>query len=1352
MVINSLEEYVAYILELRKEKLEVDGSNSKRWYYRGQKSDLWPVVPSIYRENHIDIESTLIESAIREEPSEFAGFSPFDILTKLQHYGLATRLLDVTLNPLIALYFACEEHVDYELYNSVNLDKSSDEINGEITTTDLGSEAIEDDYKDHDSHDLYKKIQRNGCVYLKHDFCYKTSDLGIQIAALLPFQEITSNDTLDDLLEKMSDQSSAIKRNKFFLSEDNFKNFIHYLQVNYSVVPHNTNERLIKQAGAFIIPCTINIREHLNELYATKAKIDLRSDFEEDAIIIPYVNKAGIIDDLSVMGINEALLFPELEHKMMFLKRTCQMATDIKTPEFIPFEVNDFIGGDVMSFSESNYENAVLELLDELGFTRLYGPDISRDYSSPLYIDALRERLPHINPKADAQAIEEALRKLTRLDHGTLIQQNKQFTDWLQNGLEVSYQKDGQTRHDLICLVDYDQPGRNSFHAVNQWTVVGNETKRPDLVIFINGLPLVVIELKSCLRAEADISDAYRQIKNYQYEIPALFAYNAFSIISDLVESKVGTITAGADRFVEWKTIDGDYEANRAAQYDVLFKGMLAPKRLLEIVRHFTLFAQDTPEDKKILAGYHQFFAVRKAVESTSRAVERDGKGGVFWHTQGSGKSLSMVFYAGLLQKALGNPTIVVITDRNDLDDQLYGQFCACKDFLRQTPQQAGSRDDLRGLLDGLKVGGIIFTTMQKFEEAAEPLSDRRDIIVMADEAHRGHYGLSEKVGKDGSIRIGAARLIRDSLPRATFIGFTGTPISSKDRNTREVFGDYIDIYDMTQAVEDGATRPVYYESRVMNLGLNEDVLRQIDATYELLAQNADDQDIERSKKELGNMEAILGAPQTIDTLCRDILGHYEDGRQNLLTGKAMIVAYSRSIAMDIYHKMLELRPAWQDKIKVVMTSGNNDPEDWRPIIGNKSYKKDLARKFKDDDDPLKIAIVVDMWLTGFDVPSLATMYVYKPMSGHNLMQAIARVNRVFKDKEGGLVVDYVGIARALKQAMNDYTVRDRGNYGDMNIAKTALPAFMEKLRICGELFHGFAYAAFLIDDVTDKQRADLIRDGINFMLGKDEEKQKLFLREAQLLKDARSLCQSLLNKVQRLEAAYFEAVRAAMIRISSPKKLSFKEINDIINEMLQQSIHSDGVINLFADQSATFSLFDPKFLEEIAKMKEKNLAAELLRKLLAEHISLYKRSNLVQAEKFSERMQRLMNAYRNGQISNAEVIDELQKMAREMAEAQQEGADLGLTPEETAFYDALTKPQAVKDFYTNDQLREMTRELTEELRKNRSIDWQKKESARAGMRMLVKKLLKKYKYPPEGLEDAVKTVIAQCEMWADEG
>ena len=499
-------------------------------------------------------------------------------------------------------------------------------------------------------------------------------------------------------------------------------------------------------------------------------------------------------------------------------------------------------------------------------------------------------------------------------------------------------------------------------------------------------------------------------------------------------------------------------------------------------------------------------------------------------------------------------------------------------------------------------------------------------------------------------------------------------------------------------------------------------------------------------------MEAILAAPETIKTLCNDIIDHYEKNRENLLTGKAMIVAYSRSIAIDIYNKILELRSDWTEKVKVVMTSGNNDPEKWHNIIGSKTYKKDLARKFKDNNDPMKIAIVVDMWLTGFDVPSLATMYIYKPMSGHNLMQAIARVNRVFRDKEGGLVVDYVGIARALKEAMNDYTVRDRSKYGDMDIARTAFPKFVEKLRICAELFHGFNYSAFIQVDSDNKTRSDLIVGGINFIISKDEDKQKLFKNEASLLKQAKTLCQSLLNQKQRMEAAYFEAVCTALKTLSGTRKLSLNEINEQINEMLKQSIKSDGVINLFADKDEDFSLFDPLFLEEISKMKEKNLAAELLRKLLSEQISVYQKTNLVQAEKFSERMLRIMKSYRNGQITNAQVIDELKQMAADIQKAHNLGEDLGLSQEEMAFYDAITKPEAVKDFYSNDQLRNMTKELTETLRKSRTIDWQKKEAVRAKMRVMVKRLLNDYDYPPKGLEDAIKTVMAQCEMWVDEG
>ncbi len=642
---------------------------------------------------------------------------------------------------------------------------------------------------------------------------------------------------------------------------------------------------------------------------------------------------------------------------------------------------------------------------------------------------------------------------------------------------------------------------------------------------------------------------------------------------------------------------------------------------------------------------------------------------------------------------------------------------------------------------------------MQKFEKSDEPLSERRNIVVMADEAHRGQYGLKEKVDAEtGKIKIGTVRVIRNSLPNATYIGFTGTPISMKDRSTREVFGDYIDIYDMTQAVEDGATRPVYYESRVIKLKLDPDTLKLIDTEYDIMANNADPEVIEKSKKELGQMEAILGNDETIASLVDDILDHYENHRANLLTGKAMIVAYSRAIALKIYRRILEIRPGWEEKVAVVMTERNKDPEDWREIIGNKRHRDELAKQFKDNESPLKIAIVVDMWLTGFDVPSLATMYVYKPMQGYNLMQAIARVNRVFGDKEGGLVVDYVGIASALKQAMNDYTTRDKKNYGDTDVATVAYPKFLEKLSVCRDLFHGYDYSKFT--NGTDLERSKAISGAVNFIVDVSREREREdFLKEALLLRQALSLCSSLAPEELRIEAAFFESVRVLVMRLMNKgegKKISLPEMNARVNALLEQSIKSSGVINLFSDVDGEFSLFDPKFLEEIGKMKEKNLAVELLKKLISEQVIIYKRTNVVKSAKFSEIIQQAMNRYLNGMLTNEQVIEELLNLAKQIQTAQQEGQKLGLTADELAFYDALTKPQAIKDFYENEELIAITKELADALRKNKTIDWQKRDSARAKMRMLIKKLLKKHKYPPEGMDDAVQTVMLQCELWTD--
>lgn len=1013
------------------------------------------------------------------------------------------------------------------------------------------------------------------------------------------------------------------------------------------------------------------------------------------------------------------------------------------------------------SFIEANYENSIIELFqNDLGYEHAYGPFIERDFYSPLYEEVLVDSLYRLNKGLPDAAIQDALFKLKNFEIGELVQKNSTFMDYLQNGIPVSFFVNGEERSSIVYLVDYKNTDNNSFIVANQWTFIENSEKRPDIILFLNGLPVVLVELKSPSRENTDVSEAYRQLRNYMQEIPSMFIYNAICVMSDHLTSKAGTITSGEDRFMEWKTIDGSYENTQYAQFDTFFEGLFQKERLLDIIKNFICFSNEGLESFKILAGYHQYFAVKKAIESTKRATVTDGKGGVFWHTQGSGKSLSMVFYAHLLQEALDCPTIVVLTDRNDLDDQLYGQFAKCKDFLRQEPVQAESRDDLKSLLAGRQANGILFTTMQKFEESEEPLSERRNVIVMADEAHRGQYGLAEKIkitknedGQEVAKRIvGTARVIRNALPNATYIGFTGTPISSKDRSTREVFGDYIDIYDMTQAVEDGATRPVYYESRVIKLQLDQTTLKLIDAEYDLMALNADEDVIEKSKRDLGQMESVLGNDNTIDSLVTDILDHYEKNREHLLTGKAMIVAYSRSIAMKIYKRILELRPDWTEKVGVVMTSGNNDPEEWRQIIGNKHHKDELAKKFKDNDSPMKIAIVVDMWLTGFDVPSLATMYVYKPMSGHNLMQAIARVNRVFRDKEGGLVVDYVGIAGALKRAMNDYTARDKKKYGNPDIAKVAFPKFLEKLEVCRDKFHGYDYSKFR--DGTDLERAKTISGAVNFIMDREKVEDKdSFVKEALLLHQALSLCSSLVDEGDRFEAAFFEAVRVLVLRLTNTgagNKISLPEVNARINELLKQSIKSDGVINLFSDIREEFSLFDPQFLEEVANMKEKNLAVELLKKLIAEQVSVYRRTNVVKSEKFSEIMQRSLNAYLNGMLTNEEVIAEMLKLAKQIKDAQKEGDKLGLTADELAFYDALTKPQAIKDFYENEELIAITKELTETLRKNKTIDWQKRESARAKMRMLIKKLLKKYKYPPEGMSDAVQTVMIQCELWTD--
>lgn len=1009
--------------------------------------------------------------------------------------------------------------------------------------------------------------------------------------------------------------------------------------------------------------------------------------------------------------------------------------------------------------NEDWFEKVIVEhLVDNLGYDHLYGPDVRRSsdaYRDVFLPDVLPDALARINKGLPSAAIDEAILKISNVEGGTLEQRNETFNDYLQSGVEVRYFDGEQDRDEIVRLLDFDNPSNNDFHVVNQWTFVEYSEKRPDVIVFVNGMPLVMFELKSPSREETDASDAYKQLRQYMHQIPSMFVPNVFCVMSDMSETRVGTITADEDRFVAWKSVDGDYSVTKAATWKTMLDGMLPKERLLDIVRNFVCFNDSNDRIVKILAAYHQYFGVRKAIGRAMEAVEGDGKIGVFWHTQGSGKSLSMVFFAHLLQDKLNSPTIVVITDRNDLDDQLYAQFGRCSTFLRQKPIQAASRKDLKDLLKGREANGIIFTTMQKFTDGDEPLCDRSNVVVMVDEAHRGQYGLTERMDISGNVSVGAARVVRKALPNASYIGFTGTPIALEDRNTREIFGDYIDIYDMTQSVEDESTKPVYYESRVVALRLDENALKRIDEVYRDFADQADEATVQKSKRDLGGLDAIFDTPKTIDALCRDIVEHYEENRADVLAGKAIIVAYSRPIAMKIYNRITKLRPDWKDKVGVVMTMSNQDPEEWFEICGGTKHKKDMEQRFKNDDDSLKIAIVVDMWLTGFDVPSLSTMYVFKPMKGYNLMQAIARVNRVCRGKEGGLVVDYIGIARSLKQAMKDYTNRDRSNYGNMDVAATAYPKFLEKLDVCRDLLYGFDYRKLIFTD-KKAELASAIAEGTDWLLEpKRHDDTEEFLKQCQLMNRALSLCKSLVLYEDQHEAAFLSVLRVQVLRLTGRKfggsgGMTYAEFNKQVTEILQQTVHADGVLNLFEGQDVEISLFDEAFLDEVAAMKQKNIAVESLKRLIKERVQAYQRTSVVKAKKFSAMLQGTLNSYLNGMLTNAEVIEELVKMAKDMMRDRTDAERLGLNDEEMAFYDAITKPEAVKDFYDNDQLVAITRELTETLQRSATIDWQKKESARAGMRRAIKRLLRKYKYPPEGVEDALETVLEQCELWAD--
>jgi type I restriction enzyme R subunit len=1001
-----------------------------------------------------------------------------------------------------------------------------------------------------------------------------------------------------------------------------------------------------------------------------------------------------------------------------------------------------------MPFTEEAFEQALIEEFESKGYHHLYAPNITRDYHQVILEEYFYEAMFQINPGITAEIAEEAYKQIRNIGLVKLADINQAFHKFLIEGVPIPYRLGYENRTFQVRLVDFDTPKNNQFHVVNQFTVIEYKNKRPDILIFINGIPMVLFELKSAVSEEATMEYAYNQVKNYQKDIPTLFHYNAFNVISDGVNASMGTITADYTRYMTWKSKDGEPPAKDFNPISVLMEGVFKKERLLDVIRNFIVYQDIKGNTVKIVAGYHQYFAVRKAVERTKLALQKnDKKVGVVWHTQGSGKSFSMVFYTGLIvsDPEFSNPTIVVLTDRNDLDSQLFNTFAACsKLLLRQEPKQAQDRSNLKELLS-VNAGGIVFTTIQKFEESPEVLTDRKNVIFIADEAHRSQYGLDAKLDRaTGEWKYGYAKNMRDALPNATFIGFTGTPIDKDDKSTIETFGDYIDVYDMTQAVEDGATVPIYYENRTAKLKLDEEILKQIDDEYSKMSGETTELIIEKSKKDLSKFETIIGSKQRLDMLANNIIAHYED-RKYVLSGKAMIVCMSRKIAIDLYKMLLLKRPDWDKKVKVVLTESNKDDEFWHDIIGNKEYRKELAYEFKDEKSDFKIAIVVDMWLTGFDVPSMATMYIDKPMKGHNLMQAIARVNRVYKDKEAGLIVDYIGMAAELKSALNQYTNRDKDKVPDLT---KALQIALEKLEIMRDFFYGFDYTSFFGE--SNRDRLDILLKGVNFVLGMEEEEMKIFIREATALSQAETLCRSLLSDDLKKEIEYFKGVKAGVCKVTTGTGLTANEVNSRIEAILEQAIQQDGVVNVFTaagKKNPEISILSDEYMKSIRDMKHKNIAAELLRKLLEDNIKVMSRTGVVQADLFSKKIKALLKQYNNRLITSAEVIEELLKLSNEMVTSYKAGDEKGLTVEEYAFYNALAADPKVLEEMQDSVLVDMAHELTDMIRKNRTVDWDKKESARAAMRSMVKRLLRKYKYPPEQALGAVEIVIKQAEL-----
>lgn len=1024
--------------------------------------------------------------------------------------------------------------------------------------------------------------------------------------------------------------------------------------------------------------------------------------------------------------------------------------------------------------TEDKIEENTLGILKELGFEVLHGPDIGPDgtaerrYTDIILPQRLDEAVARINPKIPEDARKESIKRVLRSAEPTMLLENKTFHQYLTEGTPVEYRnKSGEIRDDTLILVDFDNPENNEFLATNQLTVIEGEiNRRPDIMLFVNGLPLVVIELKNAADSKADVLRAFKQIETYKAEIPSLFRFNTLTMISDGLEARMGTISADFERYMPWKTIDGEKEVGNVPMLEVLLRGVCDKARLLDIIRNFVVFEREGETDEsyiKKVAAYHQYWAVTKALESTVKATEGDHRAGVVWHTQGSGKSLSMVFYAGkmVLESALRNPTIVVVTDRNDLDGQLFDTFAACQELLRQKPQQANSRKELRELLNR-EVGGVIFTTIQKFsleerEDTVPVLTKRSNVIVIADEAHRSQYGLKAKVrAADAQLVYGYAKYMRDALPNASYIGFTGTPIETEDKSTPAVFGEYIDIYDIQQAVDDKATVPIYYESRLIDLGMDESTREWLDEEIDELMGGEEVSRQEELKAKWAQNEAIVGNASRIKLIAEDIVNHFE-ARTETIDGKGMIVTMSRRIAVELYDAIIALRPDWHDDddkkglIKVIMTGSADDGPEKQSHIRNKKRRIALAAHMKKVDSPFKLVIVCDMWLTGFDVPSMHTMYLDKPMQGHNLMQAIARVNRVYKDKPGGLVVDYLGVAAALRDALEDYTIG--GGEGKPTIDQAeAVAVMLQKYEIVRDLFHGFDYMRYF--SAKTSEQLQIILDAQEHILSIDDGEKRLKQHVVELGKAFALAIPNVKALELREQVAFFQAVKARLDKVSSRGGPTDEDYGMAIRQIVDKAIAPVGVVDIFAAaglDKPNLSILSDEFLAEMRDSSRKNLAVEALERLLNDEVRVKFSRNAVKARAFSEMLEAALTKYKNKTIEAAQVIEELIEIAKQIKETIDRTEEHGLSEDEVAFYDALISNGSAMGAMGDEQLRNLARLLVERVRKNASVDWTVRASAQARLRVEVKKLLNEYGYPPDQQAVATQLVLEQATLFGDE-